>query len=66
MTEQIKLLGGRLRSLKGWLTQSISACENVIAMPQTLANESFLRGRIENSIAEIDERLKKLMTASVS
>ena len=54
MTEQIKLLGGRLRSLKGWLTQSISACENVIAMPQTLANESFLRGRIENSIAEID------------
>lgn len=60
MTEQIKLLGGRLRSLKGWLTQSISACENVVAMPQTLANESFLRGRIENSIAEIDERLKKI------
>ena len=60
MTDQIRLLGGRLRSLKGWLTQSISACDNVIHMPITLANESFLRGRIEHCITEIDERLKKI------
>ena len=60
MTDQIRLLGGRLRSLKGWQTQSISACDNVIHMPITLANESFLRGRIEHCITEIDERLKKI------
>ena len=60
MTDQIRVLGNRLRSLRGWLTQSISACENVIAMPQTVANESFLKGRIEHSILEIDERLKKI------
>ena len=60
MTEQIRLLGSRLRSLKGWLTQSISACDNIVHMPITLANESFLRGRIEHSITEIDERLKKI------
>ena len=60
MTEQIRLLGGRLKSLKGWLTQSISACENLIHIPVASANESFLRGRIENSITEIDERLKKI------
>ena len=60
MTDQIRLLGGRLRSLKGWLTQSISACDNIIHMPITLANESFLRGRIEHCITEIDERLTKI------
>ena len=60
MTEKIKMLSGRLKALKGWLTQTISACANLIGMPRSIANDSFLRNRIEMSIQELDNRLEKI------
>ena len=60
MSENIKTLSGRLKGLKGWLTQTISACGNLINMPRSIANDSFLRSRIEVSIQELDERLGKI------
>ena len=54
------MLSGRLKALKGWLTQTISACANLIGMPRSIANDSFLRNRIEMSIQELDNRLEKI------
>ena len=59
MSENIRTLSGRLKALKGWLTQTISACANLIGMPRSIANDSFLRNRIEVSIQELDKRLGK-------
>ena len=42
MGDSRKVLTGRLKSLKGWLTQTINSCENLMAMPHSVANESFL------------------------
>ena len=60
MSENIRTLSGRLKALKGWLTQTISACANLIGMPRSIANDSFLRNRIEISIQELDNRLGKI------
>ena len=60
MSENIRTLSGRLKALKGWLTQTISACANLISMPRSNANDSFLRNRIEMSIQELDKRLGKI------
>ena len=56
----LKNLSGRLRSLKGWLTQTIDGCKNLVAMPQSVMNASVLKSRIEKSISELDMRLEKI------
>ena len=53
-------LASRLKSLKGWLTSTINACDNVLAMPHSIASSSFLKARIQDSIVELDGRLLKI------
>ena len=61
MTENsTKILSGRLKSLKGWLSKTASACDNLVNAPRSLASDSFLKSRLEKSIAELDERLQKI------
>ena len=61
MTENIKAFSGRLKSLKGWLTQTITACNNLIEMPRSIANDSFLKSRIQNAIQE-SKSIKNIIT----
>ena len=60
MGDSRKVLTGRLKSLKGWLTQTINSCENLMAMPHSVANESFLKARLEASISDLDSRFEKV------
>ena len=60
MGDSRKVLTGRLKSLKGWLTQTINSCDNLIAMPHSVANESFLKARLEASIGDLDSRFEKV------
>ena len=60
MGDSRKVLIGRLKSLKGWLTQTINSCDNLTAMPHSVANESFLKARLEASISDLDGRFEKV------
>ena len=62
MGDSRKVLIGRLKSLKGWLTQTINSCDNLTAMPHSVANESFLKARLEKSISDLESLLRKSMT----
>ena len=57
---EFQTLCSRLKSLKGWLTSTINACDNVLAMPHSIASSSFLKARILDSIVELDKRLLKI------
>jgi len=55
-----KVLSGRLKSLKGWLSKTISACNNLVEAPRSLASDSFLKSRLEKSVTELDGRLQTI------
>ncbi len=56
----LQTLSSKLKSLKAWLKSTIDACDNVIAMPRSVASSSFLKARIQDSIVELDGRLLKI------
>ena len=60
MGDSRKVLIGRLKSLKGWLTQTINSCDNLMAMPHSVANESLLKAKLEKSINDLESRFKKI------
>ena len=59
--EDMKYLAGQYRSLKGWLTKSISSAENLIKMTN-ISNSGFLAARIEQAMKDLDDRLAKINT----
>ena len=58
--QELKILATRLRSYKGWLTQCIRGCTNVLKMPRSVASSSFLKTRITQAIADLDGRFHKI------
>ena len=58
--KDLKVLSGRLKSLKGWLSRTVPACDNLVSAPRSLASDSFLKSRLEKSIQELDDRLQQI------
>ena len=56
----LKSLANRLRSNKGWLTQSINNLERLIGMTSSASNAGFLASKIEQSITDLTERRDKV------
>ena len=57
---ELKHLGGQLRSYKGWLTQSINNCFELIKIPSSVSNASSMKSRLEAALGELDERRHKV------
>ena len=57
---ELKILGGQLRSYKGWLTQSINNCFELIKVPSSAFNASSMVSRLEAALGELDERRHKV------
>mgnify|MGYP001307936081 CR=1 FL=1 len=57
---ELKILGGQLRSYKGWLTQSINNCLELIKIPSSASSASSMVSRLESSLGELDERRHKV------
>ena len=57
---ELKKLGGQLRSYKGWLTQSVNNCLELIKIPSSASNASAMMGRLETALEELDERRHKV------
>ena len=58
--QELKVLATRLRSYKGWLTQCLRGCSNVLKMPRSVASASFLKSRITQAIADLDGRFHRI------
>ena len=58
--KNLKVLSGRLKSLKGWLSRTVSACDYLVSAPRSLGSDSFLKSRIEKSSQELDDRLQQI------
>ena len=56
----LKVLGGQLKSYKGWLTQSINNCLELIKIPSSASNASSMVSRLESALGELDERRHKV------
>ena len=57
---ELKHLGNQLRSYKGWLTQSINNCLELIKIPSSASNASSMISRLESALGELDERRHKV------
>ena len=57
---ELKILGGQLRSYKGWLTQSINNCFELMKIPSSASNASSMVSRLEAALGELDERRHKV------
>ena len=57
---ELKILAGKLRSYKGWLTQAINNCLELVKLPTTAANASFMVDRLDSALSELDERRAKV------
>ena len=57
---ELKILGGQLRSYKGWLTQSINNLFELIKIPSSASNASSMVSRLEAALGELDERRHKV------
>ena len=58
--EDLKVLAGQLRSYKGWLTQSIRSCNNLVDLPHTVANASYLMSKMQEALDLLDVRKSKI------
>ena len=56
----LKVLGGQLKSYKGWLTQSINNCLELIKIPSSASNASSMISRLESALGELDKRRHKV------
>ena len=57
---ELKILGGQLRSYKGWLTQSINNCLELVKIPSSALNASSMMSRLESALGELDKRRHKV------
>ena len=48
--KDLKVLSSRLKSLKGWLSRTISACDNLVSAPRSLASDSFLKSTVSKDL----------------
>ena len=59
---ELKKLAAQLRGRKSWLTQSIRSCNNLISIPQSAANRSFLLNQMQAAANLLNERKEKVET----
>ena len=59
---ELKKLAAQLRGRKSWLTQSIRSCNNLISIPHSAANASFLLNQMQTAATLLNERKEKIET----
>ena len=59
---ELKKLAAQLRGRKSWLTQSIRSCNNLISIPQSAANRSFILNQMQAAANLLNERKEKVET----